>query len=248
MDKAIEPMGECRDDIDIFADLADRVGIEGYNDKSEEEWLRELTSPAVDDFEAFRENGVARFPAPAPEDAVAFAKQIREPGAHRFSTPSGKIEVYSTALAANPDPFGLGVISPTPTWVPHLDRQADYPLQMCSAKSRARTHSIHGNQEKLGKVDPDCVWIHADDAAARGIHHGQMVKVFSPHGATILPAKVTTDIAPGVTSMLDGAWFTPNDDGVDTQGSPNSVTADVSAPCGATTYNSNFVEVRPVNV
>jgi anaerobic dimethyl sulfoxide reductase subunit A len=75
-----------------------------------------------------------------------------------------------------------------------------------------------------------------------------MVKVFSPHGATILPAKVTTDIAPGVTSMLDGAWFTPNDDGVDTQGSPNSVTADVSAPCGATTYNSNFVEVRPVNV
>ena len=248
MDKAIEPMGECRDDIDIFADLADRVGIKGYNDKSEEEWLRELTSPAVDDFEAFRENGVARFPAPAPEDAVAFAKQIREPEIHRFSTPSGKIEVYSTALAANPDPFGLGVISPTPTWVPHLDRSANFPLQMCSAKSRARTHSIHGNQEKLAKVDPDCVWIHADDAAARGIHHGQMVKVFSPHGATILPAKVTKDIAPGVTSMLDGAWFTPNEDGVDTQGSPNSVTTDMSAPCGATTYNSNFVEVRPVNV
>ncbi|MBT4487679.1 MAG: molybdopterin-dependent oxidoreductase, partial [Rhodospirillaceae bacterium] len=151
MDKAIEPVGECRDDIDIFGDLAARVGIEGYNDKSEEEWLRELTADAIDDFDAFRDQGVARFPAPAPEDAVAFADQIREPDAHRFSTPSGKIEIYSTTLAENPDPFGLGDISPIPTWVPHLDRDGegdtDYPLQMCSAKSRARTHSVHGNQE-----------------------------------------------------------------------------------------------------
>ncbi len=248
MDKAIEPMGECRNDIDIFADLAARVGIEGYNDKSEEEWLRELTADTVDDFDAFREQGVARFPAPAPEDAVAFAKEIREPDLHRFSTPSGKIEVYSTTLAENPNPYGLGVISPTPTWVPHLHGADDYPLQMCSAKSRARTHSIHGNQEKLRKVDPDNIWMHPDDADARGIHDGQMVKVFSPTGATILPAKVTADIAPGVTSMREGAWFTPNDEGIDTEGATNAITADVSAACGATTYNTGFVDVRPVNV
>ena len=40
MQQAIEPMYECRNDIDIFAELARRVGIEGYNDKSEEAWLR----------------------------------------------------------------------------------------------------------------------------------------------------------------------------------------------------------------
>ncbi|MBT4489380.1 MAG: hypothetical protein HOC72_17695, partial [Rhodospirillaceae bacterium] len=68
------------------------------------------------------------------------------------------------------------------------------------------------------------------------------------HGASILPVKVTSDIAPGVTSMLDGAWFTPNEDGVDTEGSPNAVTAPVTARCGATTYNTNFVQVRPVNI
>ena len=43
MRQAIEPMYECRNDIDIFADLATRVGIAGYNDKTEEAWLRELT-------------------------------------------------------------------------------------------------------------------------------------------------------------------------------------------------------------
>ena len=96
-------------------------------------------------------------------------------------------------------------------------------------------------------MDPAYVWVHPDDAAARGIHDGQMVKVFSPHGSTILPAKVTKDIARGVTSMNEGAWYTPNEDGTDTEGCANAVTADVSAPCGATTYNTNFVEVRPVN-
>src|SRR4029077_9477439 len=42
MKQAIEPMGECRNDMDIFGDLAARVGIEGYNDKTESAWLREL--------------------------------------------------------------------------------------------------------------------------------------------------------------------------------------------------------------
>ena len=246
MAKAIEPMYECRDDLDIFTDLAKRVGIEGYNDKDEDTWLRELSAGAVDDFDTFKDQGVARFPAP--EDAVAFAEQINDPDNHLFSTPSGKIEVYCTTLAAEPDPYGLGAMAPIPTWVPHLEADADYPLQMCSAKSRARTHSIHANQEKLGKVDPDYVWIHPEDAAARGIHNGQMVKVFSPHGAPILPAKVTDEIAPGVTSMNEGAWVTPNEEGIDTEGCANAVTADVSAPCGATTYNTGFVDVRPVNL
>ena len=35
MRQAIAPMYECRNDIDIFADLAARLGIDGYSDKSE---------------------------------------------------------------------------------------------------------------------------------------------------------------------------------------------------------------------
>ena len=47
MRQAIEPMYECRNDIDIFEDLARRVGINGYNTKSEAEWLREFTSQSI---------------------------------------------------------------------------------------------------------------------------------------------------------------------------------------------------------
>ena len=43
MQKAIEPMGECRNDLDICTELARRLGIAGYNDQTEEAWLRELT-------------------------------------------------------------------------------------------------------------------------------------------------------------------------------------------------------------
>ena len=34
MQQAIAPMGECRNDLDICADLARRLGIAGYNDKT----------------------------------------------------------------------------------------------------------------------------------------------------------------------------------------------------------------------
>lgn len=244
MKQAIAPMYECRNDIDIFADLARRVGIEGYNDTSEIDWLRELTKDAVDDFEAFMDKGVARFAAP--EDAVAFAKQIRDPDNHKFSTPSGKIEVYSTAMAANPDPYGLGAMPPIPTWIPPIEPDARYPLSLCSPKSRARTHSIHGNQTDLARVDPDDVWLNPADAKARGIKDGQRVRVFSAYGATVLPAKVTSRMAPGVVSIKEGAWFAPDGDGTDRSGCANAVTADRSAPCGATTYNTNQVDVTAV--
>ena len=244
MRQAIQPMYECRNDIDIFGELAARLGIAGYNDRSELDWLRELTGDAVDDFPRFMEQGVARFPPP--RDAVAFAREIRDPERHRFSTPSGKIEIYSMALAAKPDPYGLGRIPPIPTWMPQPSLPAEYPLSLCTPKSRARTHSIHGNQPGLARVDPDNVWLNAIDAAARGIADGQRVRVFNARGATVLPAKVTDRIAPGVVSIKEGAWFIPDADGVDTQGCANVLTDDRSAPCGATTYNSNSVQVEAI--
>ena len=140
MRQAIEPMYECRNDIDIFADLAARVGIAGYNDKTEQAWLRELTKDAVDDFDAFADNGLARFAAP--DDAVAFAAEIRDPERHRFTTPSGKIEIYSMALAAKPDPYGLGHISAIPTWTVALRGGHALSAQAVHAEI-ARPHPLH---------------------------------------------------------------------------------------------------------
>jgi anaerobic dimethyl sulfoxide reductase subunit A len=243
MRQAIAPVDECRNDLDICTELARRLGIAGYNDKSEEEWLRELTRDAIDDFETFRERGLARLPAP--EDAVAFAKQIRDPARHPFTTPSGRIEIYSMSLAANPDPYGLGAIPPIPTWIPDAE-DARHPLRLVSPKSRARTHSIHGNQPILARADRDDVWINPADADARGIADGRPVRVFNDRGETVLPARVTARIAPGVVSIKEGAWFTPDASGRDTRGCTNVLTPDRASPAGASPFNTCFVEVAPV--
>jgi len=244
MRQAIEPMYECRNDVDICADLAGRLGLEGYKRLDDVEWLREICAGTnIDDFDGFRQNGVARLPVP--ENPVAFADEVRDPANHPFSTPSGKIEIYSTSIAANPDPHGLGRIPAIPTWIPPHPADPRHPLELISPKSRARTHSIHDNQPALARVDRQDVWIHPDDAAARRIVDGQMVRVFNPRGATIVPARVTDRIARGVVSIKEGAWFTPGAAGADTRGCANVLTEDRASPCGAPTYNTCRVEIAP---
>jgi anaerobic dimethyl sulfoxide reductase subunit A len=246
MKQAIEPMYECRNDLDICTDLAARLGISGFNDKASDiDWLREFCEGTeIDDFEAFRENGVARLPEPA--DPVSFAAQIRDPENNRFSTPSGKIEVYSTTLADQPDPYGLGAIPPIPTYIPVDGPDSSHPLKLFSAKSRARAHSILANQPGLAKVDPQDVWMNPEDAKSRGIVDGQRVRVFNQRGATVLPVKVTGRVVPGAVSILEGAWYAPDETGTDQAGCGNVLTLDIPSPAGSQTYNTCLVEVEPV--
>ena len=89
------------------------------------------------------------------------------------------------------------------------------------------------------------MWIHPDDAAVRGIVHGERVRVFNDRGATLVPVRVTDRIAPGVVSIKEGAWFTPDAQGQDTQGCANVLTPDRSSPAGASPFNSCFVEIGP---
>jgi anaerobic dimethyl sulfoxide reductase subunit A len=103
---------------------------------------------------------------------------------------------------------------------------------------------VHGNQEILSRADRDDVWVSVADAAARGIADGDRVRVFNGRGATVLVAKVTDRIAPGVVSIKEGAWFTPDASGDDVRGCANVLTEDRSAPCGATTYNTCLVQVE----
>src|SRR4030095_15384429 len=117
-------------------------------------------------------------PRQAPDAGVGFRGETPRPERHPFSTPSGKIEIYSMTLAEKPDPYGLGAIPPIPTWIEdEIDPR--YPLRLVTPKSRARTHSIHGNQPILARADVDDVWISVAHADAPGIADGQMVRVFN---------------------------------------------------------------------
>ncbi|MCC7106069.1 MAG: molybdopterin-dependent oxidoreductase [Chloroflexi bacterium] len=247
MQKAIEPMGETRNDLDICAALAERLGLEGFNPKTEDEWLREIVADSeIEDYDEFKAKGVARLAPPA--HRIAFAEQVLDPERHPFNTPSGKIEIYSTWLGEHPDPYGLGWVPPVPTWVPpneglHEPHAARYPLQLCTPHSRARTHSIHANQEMLHKLDPQHVWINPADAAARGIHDGDPARIFNDRGVVEIPAHVTDAMAPGVVAFCEGAWFQPDERGVDIAGCPNTLSLNQPSASGSSTYNSCLVEV-----
>jgi len=71
------------------------------------------------------------------------------------------------------------------------------------------------------------------------------VRVFNDRGATVLPARVTDRIAPGVVSIKEGAWFTPDASGQDTRGCSNVLIADRASPAGAAPFNTCFVDVAP---
>ncbi len=59
---------------------------------------------------------------------------------------------------------------------------------------------------------------------------------------------MTDRILQGVVSIKEGAWFAPNAGRRrHAAAAANVLTADRSAPCGATTYNTNQVEIASVN-
>jgi anaerobic dimethyl sulfoxide reductase subunit A len=78
----------------------------------------------------------------------------------------------------------------------------------------------------------------------RGIANGEIVKVFNDRGATILPAIVTKRIKKGVVAILEGAWYNPDENGVDRGGGPNVLTKDVPSPGGGYVTNSCLVQVE----
>jgi anaerobic dimethyl sulfoxide reductase subunit A len=241
-DKAIEPYGECRNDIDICADLAKRLGIAGYNDTSEEEWLKYLTSAAeIADWDEFKQRGFLKYELDKPH--IAFREQIEDIENSPFSTPSGKIEIYSQSIADMQKPD----VPPIPKYVaPQKAETPDpqFPLNLITGHSKKSCNSMFYNLPWVHEAEKQEIWINSVDAGARGIKNGDMVKVTSGVGATILPARVTERIIPGTVNIDQGMQFQLNAEGIDTVGCANAVCPDVHTSVDVTPYNSTRVQVE----
>ena len=71
-----------------------------------------------------------------------------------------------------------------------------------------------------------------------------MVRAFNDLGQVILPARATERIRPGVVDIPEGAWYAPDERGVDLGGCANVLTWDEPSPAGAWATNSSLVEVE----
>jgi len=72
--------------------------------------------------------------------------------------------------------------------------------------------------------------IHPTDAKARGISDGDIVKVFNERGACLAGAIISDEIMAGVVQLSTGAWYDPEEPGVEgslcKHGNPNVLTRD----------------------
>ena len=166
------------------------------------------------------------------QPAIALQDFCRDPQGHPLNTPSGKIEIFSKTLADLDD---SQEIPPIPKYIqewesPFGDESHQYPLQAIGSHSLHRVHSTHDNVDWLEEAFPHRIWINALDARERGIRDGDWVRVFNARGAMVLPCRVTVRILPGVVDIPQGAWWTPDEAGIDRRGAVNVLTSEKLTP------------------
>jgi anaerobic dimethyl sulfoxide reductase subunit A len=96
----------------------------------------------------------------------------------------------------------------------------------------------------LSRLEPHVVWINTADAEARGLVNGDNVMVFNDRGKISIKVKVTERIVQGVVSVGQGAWYSPDKEGVDRGGCANVLLKDAHSPAGAFCSNTCLVEVE----
>ena len=249
INRALEPLGECKSDFDIAAELAERLDIKDFNPHTEEEWLKILFDfnpeyqKYIKDYDKFRQDGIHRVQLEKPY--VAFQKQIEDPENHPFETPSGKIEIFSQRVVDIDHPQ----CPPIPKYMQVPEDRFDplaekYPLQLLSPHPKNRVHSEMYEVEWLREVEPHRAWINPIDAQTRGISDGDEMHVYNDRGKVAITAWVTERIIPGVICIFEGAWYSPDESGIDRGACANTLTNDAYSGGGAAVMNTCLVQAE----
>jgi anaerobic selenocysteine-containing dehydrogenase len=127
-----------------------------------------------------------------------------------FPTPSGKCEFFSQQLE---DEGGEGL----PDYLPNYERpgsSASYPLAMISPPARNFLNSTFVNVISLRDIEREpLLEMHAQDAAARGLNDGELVRVFNDRGDYHCRLEISPRARPGVVNGLGIWWRKMNADG-----------------------------------
>jgi anaerobic selenocysteine-containing dehydrogenase len=186
---AIAPVGQARANTQIFRDLAARMGYTEPCFADSDEQMIEQALKGVD-ATALREQGWVKLPLPE----LPFADG-------GFPTPNGRVQVCPPGLGA---PDHVLPYESTQS-APELARR--YPLAMISPPARNFLNSTFVNVKSLRDIEGEpLLEIHPDDAAARGIADGALVRVHNDRGRHHCKARVSTRARVGVVHGL-GVWW-----------------------------------------
>lgn len=262
MPQAVAPFQQSRDDYQVFTALSERLGFaDSFTEgKSGRDWVEQLYNttrdnaatagvslPGFADFWAGEQFSVLD---QLPDAEYALEQFRRDPDVNRLATPSGKIELFSQTVAD----FGYPDCAGYPRWFDKSEslsseRASDYPLHLVSNQPRTRLHSQydHGITSRQAKVNGrEPVRIHPVDAAQRNINEGDLVRLHNKRGACLAGAVICDGLRQGVIELATGAWYCPDENGLDLHGNPNVLTRDVgtSSLAQGPTAHSCLVEME----
>jgi len=239
-DQAIAPVGESKNNVEMFAALAQRMGftescfresvdemIDGALD-SVNPWLQGITRERLENEGHVRLNF-------GTDDFVPFADG-------GFPTADGKARIVNTDLVK------LG-LDPVARFIPpvesrHSEQARRYPLELLSRKADNFLNSTFCNlsshqplEPKMNKLEMSRV-----DAELRGIASGDAVRVFNDRGEVRLRAMVDGAVQTGVVATrLNWSKLMPDGIGI------NALTSErLTDLGGGATFYSCLVEVEKV--
>lgn len=226
---AVPAPGECRSNVDVFRELALRMGFEDpcFHD-SEDDMIRALLSsghPFLDGItldRLNREHSVRLNVSPEGTPYLPFAEGT-------FGTPSGKCELdipdYTPPIESR---FGDASL------------RKKFPLEMVSSKNDDSMNSTFGNRDSVDQ-QTSVLHIASDDAERRGIRSGDLVRAFNDRGSVILKADVDGMVGRGVVRAPAVRWAKRSPDGHSANALTSERLTDIG---GGPTFYSCLVEVE----
>lgn len=264
MHKLVDPLYQSKTDFDIFTELTRRFGRQKQYTRGmdEMEWVRMLYADCkkanqanfpMPEFDQFWADGIVEFGPGKP--FIQHAGFREDPEINPLGTPSGFIEIFSRKI----DRYGYEHCQGHPMWFeksershggPHSDK---FPLWLQSCHPDQRLHSQMCESDEYRATytvqDREPVYISPEDAKARGIKDGDLVRVFNDRGQLLAGAKVSDNYPTGVIRIHEGAWYGPLNEkigAIDTYGDPNTVTQDIGSSelAQATCANTVIVDIE----
>ena len=251
-EKLVEPEFERRSDYAWQREVAAKLGVEAAfsEGRDEKQWIEHIwentrLSMPDEQLPTFDELRVKRRHLFKSAPYIAFEENIRDPQNHPFTTPSGKIELFSKRLydMNNPDIPALS------HYVPAIEGPQDplaqkFPLQLITWKGKNRANSTQYANPWLQEVQTQKLWINPIDAQKRGVAQGDLVRIHNDRGVSLVPADVTPRIIPGVVAMQAGAWWQPGEQGIDRGGCANVLSSTRITPLAkGNSHQTMLVEV-----
>lgn len=237
---AIAPVGESLPNSEVFRRLAARMGFDEpcFRDSDEDICRTALASSSARmkgiGWDSLKQAGWQRLAVP--ERFAPFA-------AGGFPTLSGKCEFYSAWLeqqGIDPLPF----FNP-PAEVCDEALAERYPLAFLSPPARHFLNSSFANMARFREFEREPhLDMHPEDAAARGIREGDLVRVFNDRGGYMLTARVNGKPRRGVVVAPSVWWKKYARDGRNANNVTSQRTTDLG---GGATYYDCRVQVERVH-